>query len=265
VILSIVTINRNNKTGLEKTLRSIYPKISIDFEHIVIDGNSQDGSVELIEEYASIYTIHWVTEPDSGIFNAMNKGLNLVKGDYVIFMNSGDAFCEGVLTSELLETIMKYDLTYGDIFVSVGNDVQQTKQTEKLDFLYMMGKTICHQSVFMKSELCKKYSFTESDEFSLMGDWIQLFEILKNEKVLINKIDRNICIYNGEGQSEIYADTRHFQRRLFLERHYGQWELDSLLPLNRLRNRKYYYMIMKSLDSYMYSYLLNIINRWIRL
>jgi hypothetical protein len=195
----------------------------------------------------------------------MNKGLNLIHGDYVIFMNSGDAFCEGVLTSELLETLAKYDITYGDIFVSVGNVVQQTKQTEKLDFLYMMDKTICHQSVFMKSELCKKYRFTEEGEFSLMGDWIQLFEILKNEKVFINKIDRNICIYDGEGQSEKYADMRHLQRKKYLECYYSQWELESLLPLNRLRHRKYYSMIMKSLDSYKYSYLLNIINRWIRL
>jgi glycosyltransferase involved in cell wall biosynthesis len=265
VILSIVTINRNNKTGLEKTLRSIYPKNVIDFEHIIIDGNSQDGSVGLIEEYEAKYSINWITESDSGIFNAMNKGLNLIHGDYVIFMNSGDAFCKGVLTSELLETLVKYDITYGDIFVSVGNAVNQTKQTESLDFLYIMGKTICHQSVFMKSELCKKYRFTEDGEFSLMGDWIQLFEILKNEKVFINKIDRNICIYDGEGQSEKYADIRHFQRKKYLESHYSPWELESLLPLNRLRHRKYYFMIMKSLDSYKYSYLLNIINRWIRL
>lgn len=265
MILSIVTINRNNKSGLEKTLKSIYPKNVIDFEHIIIDGNSQDGSVELIEDYAAKWDINWISELDSGIFNAMNKGLNLVQGDYVIFMNSGDAFCEGALTSELLETIVKYDITYGDIFVSKGSMINQTKQTEELDFLYMMGKTICHQSVFMKSKLCKKHSFTEDGEFSLMGDWVQLFEILKNEKVLVNKIDRNICIYDGEGQSEKYADTRHIQRRKYLERHYSQWELETLLQLNRLRNRKYFPLIMKSLDSYKYSSLLNIINRWIRL
>ena len=265
MILSIVTINRNNKSGLEKTLKSIYPKQKIDFEHIIIDGNSQDVSLELIEKYAVKYPINWVTESDSGIFNAMNKGLNLIHGDYVIFMNSGDAFCKGILTSELLETFVKYDLTFGDVLVSVGNVVQQTKQTEKLDFLYMMGKTICHQSIFMKSELCKKYKFTEDNEFSLMGDRIQLFEILKNEKVLIHKINLNICINNGEGQSEIYADKRHFQRRKYLERHYSQWELDSLLPMNRLRNRKYFPMIIRSLDSFKYSFLLNTINRWIRL
>jgi glycosyltransferase involved in cell wall biosynthesis len=265
MILSIVTINRNNKAGLEKTLISIYTNKNIDFEHIIIDGNSQDGSVELIEEYAAKYPIVWVSESDSGIFNAMNKGLNLIHGEHVIFMNSGDAFCEGILTSELLETIVKYDITYGDIFVSVGNAVNQTKQTESLDFLYMMGKTICHQSVVMKSELCRKHRFTENSEFSLMGDWIQLFEILKNEKVLVNKTNRNLCIYDGEGQSEKYADMRHLQRRKYLDSHYSQWELESLLSLNRLRNRKYFHMIMKSLDSYKYSYLLNIMNRWIRL
>ena len=265
MILSIVTINRNNKAGLEKTVTSIYTKKNIAFEHIIIDGNSQDGSVELIEEYAAKYPIHWVTESDLGIFNAMNKGLNLVKGEYVIFMNSGDAFCEGILTSELLESLGKYDLTYGDIMVSIGSKINPTKQTESLDFLYMIGKTICHQSVFMKSELCKKYRFTEDNSFSLMGDWIQLFEILKNEKLAINRVNQKICIYDGEGQSEKYADTRHFQRRKYLEMHYSHWELESLIELSRLRNRKYFSMVLKSLDSYKYSFLLNIINRWIRL
>lgn len=263
-MLSIITINRNNKLGLEKTLQSIYPSSGADFEHIIIDGNSTDGSIALIEEYAVKYPIDWVSESDSGIFNAMNKGLNRVQGDYVIFMNSGDAFCEGVLTSELLKSIKQYDLIYGDILVSVGNVTSQVKQTEKLDFVYMIGKTICHQSVFMKAELCKKYRFTEEAKFSLMGDWIQLFEILKNEKIFINKTNRNICVYDGEGQSEKYAEKRHLQRRQYLQRNYSQWEMESLLELHRLRNRNYFPFVIKSLDSYKYSLLLNTLNRWMR-
>jgi glycosyltransferase involved in cell wall biosynthesis len=262
MILSVITINRNNKIGLEKTLNSIYPKPNIELEHIIIDGSSKDGSVGLIKAYAAKNNIQWVSEPDSGIFNAMNKGLNLIHGDYVIFMNSGDSFCEDVLTSALLESISKYDITYGDIVVSRENVLSQTIQTKSLDFLYMIGKTICHQSVFMRSELCKKYRFTEDQELSLMGDWLQLFEILKSETITVNKINQNICIYDGEGQSEKYSDLRNVQRRKYLEKHYSSWELESLFQLNRLRNRKYFTMIMKSLDRYKYSYLLNLINRW---
>jgi hypothetical protein len=179
-------------------------------------------------------------------------------------MNSGDCFCENVLNTKLLETIVKFDITYGDIVVSKGNTLRSVKQTEKLDFVYMLGKTICHQSVFMRSGLCKKYLFTESYEFSLMGDWIQLFEILKNETLSYHKINQNICIYDGEGQSEKYADLRHAQRKNYLERNYSHWELESLFALNRLRNRSYYPLILKSLDRYKYSYLLNLLNRWIR-
>lgn len=264
MILSIVTINRNNKKGLEKTLNSIYTHKHIDFEYIIIDGNSQDGSVALIESFAERNNICWISEDDKGIFNAMNKGLSLINGEYVIFMNSGDCFCDNVLNAKLLETIVEFDVTYGDIIVSKGNNISNVKQTEKLDFVYMLGKTICHQSVFMKSELCKKYLFTESDDFSLMGDWIQLFEILKNETLSYNKINQNICIYDGEGQSEKYADLRQTQRRKYLERYYSTWELESLIELNRLRNRSYYPLIEKSLDRYKYSYLLNLLNRWIR-
>ena len=265
MILSIITINRNNKVGLEKTLNSIYPKQNVDFEHIIIDGNSQDGSVALIQSFAERYMIRWISEDDKGIFNAMNKGLNLIQGDYVIFMNSGDCFCDNVLSKTLLEAIVKFDIIYGDIVVSKGDTLSNVKQTEKLDFVYMLGKTICHQSVFMRSELCKKYKFTESHEFSLMGDWIQLFEILKNETLSFHKINQNICIYDGEGVSDKYADLRHAQRRNYLERYFSPWELESLFELNRLRNRRYYPLIVKSLDSYKYSYLLNLLNRIIRL
>ena len=87
--LSIITINYNNKNGLQKTIDSVISQTFKDFEWIIIDGGSTDGSKELIEKYSQHIT-YWVSEPDKGIYNAMNKGIKVAKGEYLFFLNSGD-------------------------------------------------------------------------------------------------------------------------------------------------------------------------------
>ena len=89
--LSIITINYNNLAGLQRTIDSVVCQTWHDYEWIIIDGGSSDGSKELIEQYQE-YITYWCSEPDKGIYNAMNKGIDHAHGDYLIFMNSGDAF-----------------------------------------------------------------------------------------------------------------------------------------------------------------------------
>ena len=88
---SIITINYNNVEGLRNTIKSVVNQTYTDYEFIIIDGGSTDGSVEVIKEYANIIT-YWVSEPDKGIYNAMNKGIEVANGEYLNFMNSGDCF-----------------------------------------------------------------------------------------------------------------------------------------------------------------------------
>lgn len=265
--LSVITINRNNRNGLEKTLRSIYPldsNISDQVEHIIIDGDSTDGSVDLIKEYNSIYSLNWTSEKDAGIFNAMNKGLDKITGDYVIFMNSGDVFCENILCSSLFKELEENDVVYGNIYINQGSKLTYVNQTDELDFLYMIGKTICHQSVFMKSSLCRKYKFVEDSQFSLMGDWIQLFNMLRNEQLTVKKINQDICVYDADGVSNKFENDRKQQRQQFLRENYSLWEISQLNQLSRLRNRSYFMLFIKSLDNYKLTIMFNILSRWIR-
>ena len=94
MFLSIITINRNNAVGLKKTLESVASQTCRDFEHIIIDGASTDGSVDVINDYvastAGKNVSYWISEPDSGVYNAMNKGIKKAIGDYCLFLNSGD-------------------------------------------------------------------------------------------------------------------------------------------------------------------------------
>ena len=87
--LSIITINYNDAKGLRKTFDSIKNQTCHEFEYIVVDGGSSDGSQSVIEEYEQ-YISKWVSEPDNGIYNAMNKGAKMSTGDYMLFLNSGD-------------------------------------------------------------------------------------------------------------------------------------------------------------------------------
>ena len=100
-LLTIITINWNNKDGLEKTMKSVINQNTREFEYVIVDGASQDGSVETIRQYADDKVI-WVSEKDNGIYNAMNKGIRMAKGKYVMMLNSGDWLIDNITTPEKL-------------------------------------------------------------------------------------------------------------------------------------------------------------------
>ena len=99
-LISIVTISYNAVNLIEKTILSVVEQDTADFEYIVIDGGSTDGTVEVIRKYENAIS-YWVSESDKGIFDAMNKALSVAKGDWVIFMNSGDCFYNNHVLSEI--------------------------------------------------------------------------------------------------------------------------------------------------------------------
>ena len=102
--LSIITINFNDAKGLEKTIQSVINQTYKDFEYIVVDGASTDGSVDVIKKYSNKLT-HWVSEPDTGIYNAMNKGTRMASGEYCLYLNSGDFLAD----NDVLEKAFNYN------------------------------------------------------------------------------------------------------------------------------------------------------------
>ena len=111
--LSVVTINRNNASGLRKTIESVVNQTFHDFEYIVIDGASDDGSVDVIKEFADKIT-YWVSEPDGGIYSAMNKGVRKAQGEYVQFLNSGDFLVDGHVYERFFTGDIYADVAYGN-------------------------------------------------------------------------------------------------------------------------------------------------------
>lgn len=117
--LSIITINYNNRDGLQHTIESVINQTSHEFEYIIIDGGSTDGSVDIIKQYTNQID-YWVSEPDRGIYHAMNKGIDIAKGEYCIFMNSGDLFHNTSSIKDSINHLDGTDIVNGNTFFPHG-------------------------------------------------------------------------------------------------------------------------------------------------
>ena len=128
--ISIITINYNNASGLEKTIRSVVEQTYNEYEYIIIDGASSDKSKEVIQEYQR-YIDFWCSEKDSGIYNAMNKGIQKASGEYLLFLNSGDVLNNSAVLADIHGFLSGEDFVYGDL-VFVRGDGEETA-----DLLYL--------------------------------------------------------------------------------------------------------------------------------
>lgn len=198
---SIITVNYNNKEGLRKTIESVIHQSFRDFEFIIIDGGSTDGSAEVLKEYDAQIS-YWVSEPDGGIYQGMNKGIAKATGDYLNFMNSGDCF----YSSEILEKVSNYQ--YNADFI-VGKDYHYNSEINKghasiqpprTTMMHFFMATLDHQSSFIKRDLFKDSPYDESHR--LVSDWIFYTEKIVKENKQVQFIPDIVCRREEGGLSE---------------------------------------------------------------
>ena len=198
---SIITVNFNNKEGLRKTIESVIHQTLRDFEFIVIDGGSTDGSVDVLKEYDSQIDF-WVSEPDGGIYQGMNKGIKKATGEYLNFMNSGDCF----YAKNILEMVSSYQFD-ADFIVGkdyhYNNDTHQghaSIQPPRTTMIHFFVATLDHQSSFIKRELFNDSLYDESHR--LVSDWIFFTEKIVKENKQVQFIPDIICRREEGGLSE---------------------------------------------------------------
>lgn len=150
--LSLITINYNNASGLERTFKSVFSQINQSFEYIVIDGGSTDGSKQVIERFESNIHIR-VSEPDKGIYNAMNKGLEKAKGTYVLFINSGDELNGDDALNKAIPFLDGTDIIYSDLMLLSEGREQLKLYPDKLTFQYFLNDSLPHPATFIKRKL----------------------------------------------------------------------------------------------------------------
>lgn len=157
---SIITINYNNKEGLERTIQSVLGQTCQDYEYIVIDGGSTDGSVDVIKKYADRID-YWVSESDGGRYPAMNKGIKQAKGDYLNFMNSGDNFHSPTVLADIAKMGFTEDIITGGFFDKDKN-IKHIFKPQEVTLLTMFKNTFNHQATFYKRDLFKKRLYDEN-------------------------------------------------------------------------------------------------------
>lgn len=158
-LVTIVTVCYNVCNELSKTIKSVSNQTYLNIEYIVIDGGSKDGSTELIKQNQN-YISKWISEPDKGIYDAMNKGIDLASGDWIIFMNAGDEFYSESVIADVFSK--QYDddvkIIYGDVMLDFGKLGLVPKKLGKVP-KERAPFEICHQSVFTKTEVLKQFHY----------------------------------------------------------------------------------------------------------
>lgn len=218
MFLSIITINRNNSEALKATLNSVAIQSFCDYEYIVIDGNSSDGSVDVIKEFEEAYSkrnmpYKWVSEPDSGIYNAMNKGIDMATGDYLLFLNSGDTLCD----KKILDSVHKLhdgsDILLGSVNVVQGDKIilkdNGISHGLSLFALYLYG--IPHQGSFIKRSLFDKYKYDES--LKINSDWKFFIQKIVLENASVQILQLTVANYDNDGLSSNNKELLLMERK----------------------------------------------------
>lgn len=205
---SVITINRNNALGLEKTIRSVLQQSFKQFEYIIVDGASTDGSVDVIKENIASFSsesnpkVQWLSEADMGIYNAMNKGIRMASGDYLLFLNSGDAFCNEHVLENVLPTINNSDIVIGKVNVvnadgTVQKDVELRHKDITLLSLYLYG--VPHQATFINRVLFDGCIYDES--LKINADWKFFLQTIIMQNTSVQAVPVTIADYDGTGIS----------------------------------------------------------------
>jgi glycosyltransferase involved in cell wall biosynthesis len=232
ITLSIITVNFNDRTGLAKTLQSVQSQSFTDYEHIIIDGGSTDGSVEIIQHYAegNAHVTYWHSKPDKGIYDGMNKGIAHASGTYLCFMNGGDCFTENILEQIAFDGA---DLIWGDTQMVKGDDVWKETGMEKVNLLDLCDR--CpgrHQSTFIHRRLFEHRLYDTG--YRIISDWGHAFMSLVVDRCSYRYIPLTISVCDANGISNAQRKLTEAEHRRWCREYFSPLYSNSLITLRNL-------------------------------
>lgn len=237
--ISIITINYNNLEGLKKTVASVINQTWKEFEYIVIDGGSTDGSAAFIESQNENID-YWVSEPDKGIYNAMNKGIAKATGEYLLFLNSGDDLNDIKSLEENHIHLEEKEIIYFDINVEGDGIFFVKKCPAIMSFSYLYHETLPHQSTFIRKELFEKIGYYDED-IKIVSDWKFFIVALIKHNATYKHIDAVFSTFYLDGIS--FLENYSNDRNLVLNEYFSQYvsDYDELFKnRNELKNHQNY-------------------------
>ena len=284
--LSIITINYNNVEGLRKTLASVAAQTYPNIEHIIVDGGSTDGSVDVIREYESTLAsrlsplasrLKWLSEPDKGIYNAMNKGIEIALGkrvvnddhssspianspspiadtEYIQILNSGDLLASEDVTYKMVCQLNQYDESVGILYGNMikvnaaGKVVGKSGYTE-YSLRQFYRSTLNHDCAYIRKDLFEEYGLYD-ENLKIVSDWKWYMQAIGLGRVKPEYVDIDVTIFDDGGISETQLDKRYAERRQVLEELLPPavlWDYDThafeMEQMNRLRRWKLYPLV----------------------
>ena len=226
-LISVVTICYNAKNDLEKTILSVLSQTYQDIEYIIIDGGSTDGTVDIIHKYSE-RLFYWISEPDKGIYDAMNKGMDRATGSWINFMNAGATFCDNEVIKNIFgyNDLSDYSVIYGDCYVSKLNQLQYLKASSMKKVHVQMP--FCHQSSFIR-----KTRLRFSIDLKIAADYQMIYEYYRMNGISsFLYISKPISVFDATGISTTNNNL--------LQKEYG-------IVYKRTRNAYYYIYLCKQI------------------
>ena len=277
MILSIITINYNNAEGLRKTLASVASQTYAEIEHIIVDGGSTDGSVEILEAYPQplpkrrgeitegkfptqnpAHKVIWVSEKDNGIYNAMNKGIRMATGDYIQILNSGDMLFDAHVTQRMTEYLEQINSQHeGPIGILYGNMIKVNAAGEvvgrsgytEYSLRQFYSSTLNHDCAYIRKDLFEEYGLYD-ENLKIVSDWKWYLQAIGLGRVKPEYVDIDVTIFDDGGISETNLALRNKERRQVLEELLPPavlWDYDThafeMEQMNRLRRWKLYPLV----------------------
>ena len=249
MILSIITINRNNAAGLKKTMLSVSSQTCKEFEYIVVDGASTDASVEVIKSLADSFgnRFKWVSEPDKGIYDAMNKGICMASGDYIQILNSADCLASNDVVGRMYQALEQNgypSILYGNMLKDMPDGriiCDRCFAGQDITFLGFYTGTLNHSPAYIRRELFDKYGFYD-DSLKIVSDWKWYLQaiIFGEEKPVYTDID--ITLFDMQGISETNLGLRDKEKSDELKKLINPYILADYLawcfPIDQMKRLK---------------------------
>lgn len=204
MLISIVTVCRNCEANIAQTVESLLAQSFADYEYVVVDGASTDRTLEILEQYRDrMARMRVCSEPDQGIYDAMNKGVRRACGDYVYFLNAGDALYDSQTLSRVAEHLRGgLDLYYGDMWKNGGVERYPARICE--GELVLRERMICHQAIFARRQLLERFPFDLRFRICADRDW--LIRILRARGTYRRMDGVIVARYDEAGVSSCYAN-----------------------------------------------------------
>ncbi len=216
--ISIITINKNNADGLYKTIQSVVEQTYKEIEYIIIDGASSDGSKDIINSFKYVVD-YWISEPDKGVYNAMNKGIVKSTGDYCLFLNSGDYLYNKDVIYKICSSEISCSIIYGNMVKTLLNGkyiVDKNAAGNPLSFFNFYQGTINHSCTLIKRNLFEKYGLYD-DSLKIVSDWKFFLIAIAINNETVQYVDLTISVFNMLGISNTDKELKKEERQVVLK------------------------------------------------